>query len=62
MLVACVVRFVVLKMGGAATVRNKLMPFCVGMFLGGLLVMFVFNIIAVYLRAHGVEKIFGKLV
>ena len=61
-LVACVVRFVVLKMGGAATVRNKLMPFCVGMFLGGLLVMFVFNIIAVYLRAHGVEKIFGKLV
>lgn len=61
-LVAAVIRFVVLKLGGAATVRNKLMPFCVGMFLGGLLVMLVFNIIAVYLRANGVERIFGKLV
>ena len=61
-LVACVIRFVVLKLGGAATVRNKLMPFCVGMFLGGLLVMFAFNIIAVYLRANGVERIFGKLI
>ena len=56
------IRFVVLKLGGAATVRNKLMPFCVGMFLGGLLVMFAFNIIAVYLRANGVERIFGKLI
>ena len=58
---ACAIRFVVLKLGGAATVKNKLMPFCVGMFLAVVLVAVIFNIIAVFLRAQGVERIYGTL-
>jgi len=60
-LAACVIRFVVLKLGGAATVRNKLMPFCVGMFLGVVAVAIIFNIVAIILRSHGVERIYGTL-
>ncbi|HUW33983.1 MAG TPA: DUF6785 family protein [Planctomycetota bacterium] len=60
-LAAWAIRFVVLKLGGAATVRNKLMPFCVGMFLGVLAVAIFFNVIAVILRSQGVERIYGVL-
>ena len=60
-LTACVIRYVVLKLGGAATVRNKLMPFCVGMFLGVVAVAVIFNVVAIILRSHGVERIYGAL-
>jgi len=56
-LTACAIRFVVLKLGGAATVRNKLMPFFVGMFIGGVVLVVILNCYAGYLRAHGVERI-----
>jgi len=61
-LVAAGIRFVVLKLGGAATVRRKLMPFAAGMFVGAVLVTLIFNCIAVYLRSHGVDRIFGDLI
>jgi len=60
-LAACAVRYVVLKFGGAATVRKKLMPFCVGMFLAVVVVSLIFTLIAIYLRAHGVDRIYGTL-
>jgi len=58
---AWAIRFVVLKLGGAATVRNKLMPFCVGMLLGVVAVAIFFNVIAAILRSQGVERIYGVL-
>jgi len=60
-LAACVIRFVVLRLGGAAIVKNKLMPLCVGMFLAVVAVAVIFGIIAVWLRAHGAERIYGAL-
>ena len=60
-LAAWAIRFVVLKLGGAATVRNKLMPFCVGMLVGVVVVALFFNVIAAILRSQGVERIYGVL-
>ncbi len=60
-LIALLIRFIVLKLGGAATVKNKLMPFCIGMFVGGMCGMMLFTGYAIYLRQLGVEKIHGLM-
>jgi len=49
LLVALVVRYAVLKLGGAATVREKLVPFAIGCFLGVIGTSIVVSIFA----AHG---------
>ena len=58
---AFVIRLVVLLLGGAATVKRKLMPFAVGLFVGGLVSVAVFVVISIYLKAHGVELTYGRL-
>ncbi len=60
-LTAWVIRSIVLRLGGAATVRNKLQPFFVGVFLGtcaGYLFVLIFS---AYLRSIGVESVFSTL-
>lgn len=60
-LVALVIRSVVLKLGGAHTVKNKLLPFFVGVFVGGVLTCIFFNVYGFILRAQGVDRIYGAL-
>jgi hypothetical protein len=60
-LTAWVVRSVVLRLGGAATVRNKLQPFFVGVFLGTCSAYLLILIHSAYLRAIGLETIYPIL-
>ena len=60
-LTAWVIRSVVLRMGGAATVRNKLQPFFVGVFLGGCAGYLVLLIYAAYLRSLGLMPAYTLL-
>jgi hypothetical protein len=48
-LLAWMIRYFVLWIGGAATVRNKLQPFAIGLFLGGALAEFM---IMIYMGAN----------
>ena len=49
-LLACLIRFAVLKLGGAATVREKLLPFATGIFLGGMTAYFIYVVTVSYLK------------
>jgi len=49
LLVAFIIRFTVLKLGGAATVREKLFPFFIGVFLGGVATHLIVGCIDAYL-------------
>jgi len=49
-LLAWVLRFSVLKLGGAATVREKLLPFATGIFLGGTAAYFCYAVTVSYLK------------
>lgn len=60
-LVAWLVRYLVLKFGGAHSVRNRLQPFFVGSFVGALLVIVLFHIIGGYMRSLGMPKIYGAI-
>ena len=57
-LIAAAIRAVVLWLGGAATVRNKLLPFFVGVFLGECAGYLILLAHAAYLRAIGIEKVY----
>ncbi len=57
-LVAWVIRSVVLKFGGAATVKTKLFPFFVGVFLGSVLFVLINVTYAGVLQSRGVERIY----
>lgn len=52
-LVALVIRFVVLRIGGAMAVRNWLKPFFIGCFTGSVLVALFFHALALYLKSTG---------
>jgi len=58
MFVAWVIRFAVLKLGGAATVRNKLIPFAFGIFLASIAAFGIFALInsGLYFFNPGVFK------
>ena len=47
--VACVARFMVLKLGGAATVREKLLPFSAGIFLAAVAAQGLFFVVDLFL-------------
>ena len=51
-LVACIVRGVALKLGGAAAVRDRLIPFFIGVFLSGVAAYLVFGLINMLLRQY----------
>ncbi len=50
LLLAWLIRLTVLKLGGAATVRNKLLPFATGIFLGGTTAYLVYALTVSYLK------------
>ncbi len=61
--VACVARFTVLKLGGAATVREKLLPFSAGIFLAAVAAQGLFFVIDLFLFyvADSTQLQFGLL-
>ena len=63
LLLAWLIRFSVLKIGGAASVRNKLMPFAVGIFLGGTAAYFAYFATVSYLKFFfpGVKSVWWSI-
>lgn len=63
LLLAWVIRLAVLKLGGAATVRSKLMPFAVGIFLGGTAAYFCYFVIVSYLKffVPGIQSVWWSI-
>lgn len=57
-LVAAVIRWVVVRLGSATTVRNKLQPFFVGVFLGCVAGHVLLFLHSAYLQSQGVERVF----
>jgi hypothetical protein len=60
-LTAWIIRSSVLTFGGATCVKKKLLPFFVGVFVSSILVLVIFYIVGTYMRAIGVENIYGVL-
>jgi hypothetical protein len=60
-LTAWVIRSIVVRLGGASTVRTKLQPFFVGFFLGAAVAYFLIGAHAAYLQSIGIEKIYPIL-
>ena len=58
-LVAWIIRSVVLRLGGAATVKKKLLPFFVGFFLAAVLSVLIWDIYAWHLQSLGVERLYS---
>jgi hypothetical protein len=60
-LVAWIIRSLVLKFGGAATVKHRLVPFAMGVFLAGCLSYLIWGVWASYLAAQNVELLYGDI-
>jgi hypothetical protein len=60
-LVAWFVRLVVLRIGGAHSIRKGLIPFCVGMFLACITSVIIFDIVGLYLRTIGITAIYAQI-
>ena len=58
-LVALLVRWFVLWFGGAATIRNKLQPFAIGLLVGALSGEFISVALATYFRAMGMADVYS---
>jgi hypothetical protein len=61
LLVAWLIRSIVLRLGGAATVRNKLLPFFVGFFVGCIITILIWDIHGLFLRGAGIDRSYGIL-
>jgi hypothetical protein len=57
-LAAWVIRLTVLKLGGAATVRERLRPFFIGVFIAAVLSQLLFSVHAGFLAADGIENVY----
>ena len=60
-LLAWVIRLVLFRLGGARTIREGLVPFCVGMFLAAVVSIPVFDVVGIILRLHGVTSVYGGI-
>jgi len=60
-LIAWVIRGSVLWLGGGQTVRKKLQPFFIGVFLGAVIAELVIGVHGIYLRSINVQNIFPVL-
>ncbi len=61
-LVALAIRALVLWMGGAATVRNKLRPIAIGIFLGEAAAYLLLGMHSAWMKAQGIDSVYGILV
>jgi hypothetical protein len=50
-----------LRLGGARTIRDGLMPFCVGMFLAAVVSIVVFDGVGILLRLKGVVEVYSGI-
>lgn len=57
--VAWAIRAITLKIGGAHAIRKGLVPFAIGMFLACMVSIFVFEIVGMYLHAHGMTQVYA---
>lgn len=60
-LAAWFIRLTVLKLGGAATVRDRLRPFFIGFFLAAALSQLLFSIHAGFLASAGIENVYRAI-
>lgn len=60
-LLAWLIKWACLKLGGAQFYRQKLVPFAVGIFLAAVVSVLFFNAVAIHLRAQGIELTFGGM-
>lgn len=60
-LTAAFIRWTMLKLGGAATVKTKVRPFFVGVFMGGCTAYLLLGIHIAYLRHIGIDKVYPIL-
>jgi len=61
MFLAWLARSLVLKIGGARSVRTGLVPFAVGMFLACVFSVVAFGVVGIYLRTQGVLDVYSKI-
>jgi hypothetical protein len=59
--VAWLVRVILLRVGGAQSIRRGLVPFCVGMFLASVASIVVFDMVGIYLRCRGVVDVYAAI-
>ena len=60
-LLAWLIRVIVLRIGGAHSIRRGLIPFCVGMFIACMVSIMFFDIIAIYRYSHGIASAYTKV-
>ena len=53
-------RVIVFRVGGAHTIRRGLVPLCVGLLLACVVSIVLFDIVGIYLHAHGVAVVYSK--
>ncbi|MCG3147201.1 MAG: hypothetical protein PCFJNLEI_00639 [Verrucomicrobiae bacterium] len=58
---AWLLRVVLLRLGGAQSIRRGLVPFCVGMFLACIASIVIFDAVGIYLRFHGVMDVYAGM-
>gem|GEM_PF-334096 len=58
-LLAWIIRFVTLRIGGAHSIRRGLVPFSVGMFLACIASIIIFEIVGLYFQAHGMTTVYS---
>ncbi len=58
---AWLARLVLFRLGGAQVIRRGLVPFCVGMFLGCVASIVVFDVVGICLRLQGVTEVYSKI-
>jgi hypothetical protein len=58
---AWLIRLILFRLGGAHVIRRGLVPFCVGMFLGCVVSIAVFDVVGVGLRIRGVTEVYSKI-
>ncbi len=58
---AWLIRVLVLRLGGARSIREGLVPFCVGMFLACVVSILFFDLVGIVLRAQGVTSVYSAI-
>ena len=59
--VAWLARMILLRVGGAQSIRRGLVPFCVGMFTACIVSIVIFDVVGLYLRFHGVVDVYSSI-
>jgi len=54
-------RSLVLKIGGARSIRLGLVPFAIGMFLACVASVIIFDIVGIFLRLGGVDDVYCRI-